>query len=68
MTDQSKQALISSYCNAYKTWSGAGGHGKAWSNECLVRKYAQTMADNGIEVPSSDYALANGKFNGEGST
>lgn len=64
---EKQQELIQKLANATKTWYSCGGHGKAWSNECVAREYRATLEVLGTEIPDIKQLLAIGQFNGIGS-
>ena len=53
--------------NARKTYYGALGHGKTWSNQLLMDEYRKTLEVMGVDIPSNEELDNMGKFNGEGS-
>jgi hypothetical protein len=65
-TTEKQQELIQKLANATKTWYTCGGHGKAWSNECMAQEYRSTLEALGVEIPETRKLLDMGKFNGTG--
>jgi hypothetical protein len=65
-TERTTGELIQMLANATVTWYTCGGHGKAWSNECMAGEYRSTLEALGVEIPETRKLLDMGKFNGTG--
>ena len=66
-TTRTTEDLIQMLANARKTYYGALGHGKTWSNQLLMDEYRKTLEVMGVDIPSNEELDNMGKFNGEGS-